>query len=258
MTTRPKPPPSQRTFFNPFPKYLQIRQVLERRMSGEYEIDQQIPTEQALCEEFGVARETVRQALRTLEDDGIIERHRARGSFLVRRPAQAADSKVTGLVEDLTALKLDTHAVVLATGPVKTPADSRDLGMHGNEVFRIRRLRYFENKPLVVHDAFLPDALGKRVAALDLTHASISQLLEKRFRIKFVEEKQQVEAMVADTELAQLLDVPIGAPVLLIRRFLRLHNEQGSVLFDSYYRADRYRYTVNLAPALTRASRRRP
>ena len=48
--------------FNPFPKYLQIRDALIRRMGSEYAVGDQLPTEHALCEEFSVSRETIREA----------------------------------------------------------------------------------------------------------------------------------------------------------------------------------------------------
>jgi GntR family transcriptional regulator len=232
-----------------------VRQVLERRMAAEYELGQQIPTEQALCREFGVSRETVREALRGLERDGIVERHRAKGTFFIRRPDPPATEKLTGLVEDLTALRLNTRARVLGAAAVKAHPDARNIDGDAEEVFRISRLRYFDDQPLVLHEAYLPMAVGHRVAALDLGNTAISQRLDE-LGVRYVEESQQIEAMVADTELAQLLDIPIGAPVLLIRRLLRLPKENGRVLFKSYYRADRYRYTLNLAPPASTAAPR--
>lgn len=249
MATGKRPPSGRRSFFNPFPKYLQVRQVLERRLASDYELGQQIPTEQALCKEFGVSRETVREALHGLEVDGIVQRRRPRGTFLIRRPDQADTQKLTGLVEDLTALNLDTHARVLSAGVVKPPPEARSVDRGGADIFRIARLRYLDGQPLVLHEAYLPSALGAKVSKLDLEHAAISQLLEQQLRLEVVEEGQQIEAMVADTELAQLLDVAIGAPVLLIRRTLRLPLDSTRVLFKSFYRADRYFYTLNLAPA---------
>lgn len=234
-------------FFNPFPKYLQVRQVLERRMAAEYELGQQIPTEQSLCREFGVSRETVREAMRGLERDGIVERHRAKGTFFVKRPARPATEKLTGLVEDLTALKLNTSARLLGASPGKAPLQAQSSDGQTEDVFRISRLRFFDDQPLVLHEAYLPIAVGRLVAATELGNTAISQRLDE-LGVSYVEESQQIEAMVADTALAQLLDIPIGAPVLLIRRLLRLAKEGGMVLFESYYRADRYRYTVNLAP----------
>lgn len=231
--------------------------MLERRLAAEYEPGQQIPTEQALCREFGVSRETVREALRGLESDGILQRRRPRGTFLVRHPERSAAGRVTGLVEDLAALQMDTHARMLSAGVVKPPPDARAVDQQSAEVFRIVRLRYLDGVPLVLHEAFLPSALGARVSQFDLEHAAISRLLERQLGVKAVEESQQIEAQVADPDLARLLDVPIGSPVLLLRRLLRLPTDGTSVLFRSYYRADRYVYTLNLAPSPAKPAKQR-
>ncbi|WP_186332198.1 GntR family transcriptional regulator [Bordetella genomosp. 13] len=242
-----KGPPASPAFFNPFPKYLQVRHILERRLYSGYELGDQLPTEQALCEEFGVSRETVREALRGLEQEGIIQRHRAKGTFFVRRPDAPANQRLTGMVEDFTALHLDTYAKVLSAAPVKAADEAKLLHAPTEDLFHIERLRYFENRPLVVHEAFLPPAVGERIMAWDLGNASIQGLIEDELRIVCIEERQQIEAMIADTRLAQLLDVPVGAPVLLVSRLHRLSDGSGMVLFRSYYRADRYYYTLNLS-----------
>jgi GntR family transcriptional regulator len=236
-------------FFNPFPKYLQVRQVLERRLFSGFEQGQQLPTEKALCEEFGVSRETVREALRGLEEAGVIQRKRAKGTFFIGLPAQVVEHRLTGLVEDYASLKLDTYAVVLEASLMShAPAASGLQTGAAEPLFMIRRLRYLDDRPLVLHEAYLPPAIGQRIAALDLSHASISHLLEKRLRMPCVEERHQIDAVVADTELARLLDIPVGAPVLQTSRVIRPSKGAGSILFKSWYRADRYYYTLNLVP----------
>lgn len=247
MTATKKSLPSSPAFFNPFPKYLQVRHIIERRLYSGYEIGDRIPTEQALCEEFGVSRETVREALRGLEQEGIIQRHRAKGTFFVRRPDTPVNQRLTGMVEDFTALHLDTYAKVLSAGPVKAADEAKLLHSPVDDLFLIERLRYFENRPLVVHEAFLPVALGERLVAWDLGNVSIQGLIEQKLEIICIEERQQIEAMIADTRLAQLLDIPVGAPVLLVGRLHRLADGSGMVAFRSYYRADRYYYTLNLS-----------
>ena len=60
------------SFFTPYPKYLQIRELLLRRLARDLMPGDRLPTENALSAEFGVARETVREALSGLEQDGLI------------------------------------------------------------------------------------------------------------------------------------------------------------------------------------------
>src|SRR5690606_39829768 len=51
---------SMKKFFNPFPKYLQLREILRKRMQSDYEVGERLPTEEAICNEFAVSREKVR------------------------------------------------------------------------------------------------------------------------------------------------------------------------------------------------------
>ena len=64
-------------------RYLQLATLFRRRVeTGEWAVGSQIPTVDELAEECGVARLTIRQALDQLESDGIIQRFRAKGTFV--------------------------------------------------------------------------------------------------------------------------------------------------------------------------------
>ena len=223
--------------------------MLLRRLERDLQPGQQFPTELALCAEFGVSRETVREALRALEEDGLISRHPGRGSFVLRPPRRRAERRLTGLVEDFSDMRLDTEAKVLDVGPMRVTAELAEaMGLRrGQALHRISRLRDFERQPLAFHDAFLPAELGQRIAELDLRHTSIMHELQVTLGLRCVEEYQRIEAVAADAPLARALEVTLGAPLLQITRRVAAGAECQPVLFRSQFRADRYYYTVELA-----------
>ena len=233
--------------------------MLLRRLERDLQPGQQFPTEEALCAEFGVSRETVREALRRLEEDGLISRHRGRGSFVLRPPRKRRDRRLTGMVEDFSDLRLDTEATVLDIGPMTATAElaeTMELPV-GTSLFRISRLRSFEHQPLAFHDAFLTAEMGKQVAALDLRRTSILHELQETLHIPCAEEFQRIEAVAADAPLARALDAQLGAPLLQITRRVAAGRVRSPVLFRSQFRADRYYYTVEVAAARPSARPRR-
>jgi GntR family transcriptional regulator len=235
------------SFLDPFPKYLQIRQILMRRIERGMRVGDQLPTEHGLCEEFGVSRETVRDALWGLEADGVISRTPGQGTFVARLPPASRETRLTGLSEDFSRFKLDTQARVLAKGPVLPPPSVAEVMMGEEMVYRIFRLRFFERQPFALHEAFLPLDVGVRVARQELGNTSIVHVLRSSLRLDIWEDHQRIEAQAADTEVARLLEIGIGAPVLGIVRHFKVGADQPIVLFRSHYRADRYYYTVKLA-----------
>ena len=70
-------------------RYLQLGTLFRRKVAtGEWPLGEQIPTIEDLADEFGVAKLTIRQALDLLERDGLIERFRAKGTFVKAKPSR--------------------------------------------------------------------------------------------------------------------------------------------------------------------------
>jgi ABC-type glycerol-3-phosphate transport system substrate-binding protein/DNA-binding transcriptional regulator YhcF (GntR family) len=79
----------------PIPLYFQLKTLLlEEILDGRYDAEERLPTEHELCERYRISRTPVTRALSELADEGLIFRHRGRGSFvnphwLSRRPDQS-------------------------------------------------------------------------------------------------------------------------------------------------------------------------
>lgn len=234
-------------FFNLYPRHRQIRNILARRLGEGFAPGDRFPTEHQLCDEFGVSRETVRQALHGLERDGFISRHRGKGSFVLRVPDTAEDERLTGLVEGFTELKLDTQVEVIKTGVEKPPARiATALRLDPDaQLFRITRLRRVNRKAFAFHDALLPRDVGAELARLDLTRTTLFRELRQTLGIKLVEIYQHIDAITADFALAKILQTEVGVPLLVTRRAIT-HVPSGSptMFFETYFRADRYYYSV--------------
>jgi GntR family transcriptional regulator len=96
-------------------RYLQLASLFRRRIeAGDWPIGQQTPTVDDLAVECGVARATVRKALDMLEDEGLIERYRAKGTFVRQRPRQQLWCEVATDWSGLLAARDDAVIEVLS------------------------------------------------------------------------------------------------------------------------------------------------
>ncbi len=175
-------------FLNPFPKYLQIRQLLVRRLEQKFRPGDAFPSDKELMAEFGVSRETVRLALDGLTEEGWISRHRGQGTFVLARPRTASgERRITGFAEDLAELHADTEVKVLERGAVHVPADiARRLELSEDSMqYRFVRVRHFEGAPLSYVETYVPIDIGERLARLDLQRSSIMTELRDTLKVSF-------------------------------------------------------------------------
>src|SRR6185437_16131454 len=101
------------------PRYVQIFNTLSRRMeTGTYSVDTRLPTESELCDEFNASRFTVREALRRLVEQGMVQRRQGAGSIVVSATPQARYVHSLSSLSDLFQFALDTHYELLSVEQV--------------------------------------------------------------------------------------------------------------------------------------------
>jgi GntR family transcriptional regulator len=233
--------------YHPFPKYLQIRDVILRWLATQ-EVGGRLPTEMALSEQFGVSRETIRKSLKRLEQNGTIRRRQRAGTFLAKRPAMNADLRLTGPIEEFKDLGTATTAKLVSQQPVRAPADVAGAleVPAGGQVYELKRIRLLDGEPLLLLDAYFPLKIGRQIARIDLHGNLVVPTLRRILRSSLQEQYQQIDAVVAKGVLARQLRVTPGAPVLTVKRLFVDGRGNPAVFFREHFRSDRYFYTIKL------------
>lgn len=235
------------------PRYIHIRDALHRRIQeGDLEPGEKLPSENELAAEFGVSRMTMRRGLDDLVTAGLIYRRHGLGTFVSKTTIERDHSRLTDFFESC---RLDGHvpdARLLQMESIEAPLHiARALNLGADErVIRLATLRSVDGAPITYHDAFLPasrfpDLLGAEPSALGLERQHVWQLIETQgYTVANVVEK--LEAQNADKELARLLGISRGAPILYGQRVL--YSDDGIPLkyADCYNRGDRFSLTVVL------------
>jgi DNA-binding GntR family transcriptional regulator len=234
--------------YDPFPKYLQIRGIIIHWLAT-LEIGARLPTEEVLADKFKVSRETIREALLPLGEDGTLGRRPRIGTWLVKHPAAALDRRLTGPFENfanLPGVKIELSSAIQgeidATPDVSVVLKLRD----GERVYRFQRVRTYEGEPIVVLDAIFPLRIGRKLATRNLSEVFFLPALRSAVDNNIYEQFQQIEAVSPSGTVARSLKVDRQAPVLLVKRIFVDGNGKPVGLFNSYFRSDSYYYTVNL------------
>jgi GntR family transcriptional regulator len=178
-----------------------------------------LPGELSLTREFGVARVTVRRALEQLAIEGRITRSPGRGTAVVAPPAAGrTPTPLTGLLENIVHMSLRTTVQVLDCQLLPAPdAVARRLDIEpGHLVQRAVRVRSTRDGPLVAHHHPRAGRTGPALRPAG-TGAQAHPAAAGRPGVVIGRAVQTMTARLADTQVAPLLAVDVGSPLLAVR-----------------------------------------
>lgn len=232
----------------PVPYYHQISTILRDRIAnGEFRAGDRIPSEEELRQMFAVSRATIRQALQSLERDGLINREAGRGSFVRCCIAGIAELKMTCLLEDLIALGIPAKNKVSDVGIVgasRTVAQA--LGVSpGQNVFTFLRIVAVEDEPFAANRVFLHERMARCLNNADLADAHLLRTLEKKCGVAAARAEQVIEAILADARQANFLNVETGSALLSVTRSAFNYHDDCIEYSVTLYRSDRTRFSVS-------------
>lgn len=231
------------------PYYYQIASLLREKIEGgEFAPGARLPGEIELAKNFGVSRVPVRRALSLLENEGMLSRHRGRGTFVLEKEFVPKAPILSGVIEDYVTTGLQGTLGLLSMERVPAPPKALEFFEipEGEILMLIRRLRKVEGMPYSYVMNYLPIATAAEIPIADLKIRTMVSILEERMGISFQVIQQTIEAKSADSEIAAQLSVETTSPVMYVETFVR--SEEGNPIQFSrtFYRGDRYKYMIEL------------
>lgn len=237
----------------PVLKHVQVREYV-RGLIDDAEPGSPAPSERELVQRFGVARMTVRQALDALVAEGLLERVPGRGTFVARTKIDV-QIRLSSYTEEMGRRGMvPTSRTLLARMESAGPGVARALEItEGDRVVHWQRIRLADGVPMCIEDAYLADSIVPGFLDGPLPESLYVEFKRRDLLPTWGEDS--VDADLAKSDEAELLDIEPGSPVLRIARRAFAGNIAVEVS-RSTYRADRYTLWVPVCRPNTPLKRR--
>lgn len=226
-------------------RYHQLATVFRRHIeTGTWEVGSQIPTVVELANSYSVARETVRQALGMLADDGLIRRHRAKGTFVMAAPRDQVwcqlETNFFGLLQAREGAEIELlseERKVAISGKV-------EFGTVDQSYRKLRRRHWRNDQPYMIAEVFISERWVNAIPRAAFTSKTALKLVADIGGLTINDVEQIMTIGVADIAASEALQIPLNAPVAQIERYAM--DEEGTlVLFArNIYRGDIVRLNI--------------
>ena len=225
------------------PVYIQIHNRIKKDIeAGVWSVGDRIPSERELALEFNVSRMTLRQAVQTLVEEGILERQVGAGTFVARKKVQEKMTGVTSFTElmEEQGKKPSSRTVsYLVTTPSLSETERLKL-KDDEKVLRMERIRYADEVPICFEVATLPYSLVKDYERSQITTSLYRTLEESGREIGHAE--QSVSAQVASERIAEYLNIKRGSAILRLRQITELGDGTPFEYVRTQYAGDRFEF----------------
>lgn len=227
---------------SPLPLWAQLDAELRRRVAAG-EFAERFPTDMELVQQYAVSRQTVREAVRKLTADGLLERTRGRGTRV--RTFDHVGGTLHSLFEQIEAQGAVQRSVVLDRERLRDPAVAARLGLRGDAMLvHIARLRLADDEPIALDDAWLSAAHGAPLLDADLTHTGIYPQL-RAAGLEIDGGTERITPQIPSPDERRTLRMPRGVAAFAIER-LATHDGRPVEWRRTLIRGDRYTITLDL------------
>jgi GntR family transcriptional regulator len=227
-----------------------LREELVRRIeAGEWRPADRLPSEPALAASMGVSRATLRDALRSLEEDGFVTRVQGSGTFVTHRPRLKNNLDVNFGVTDLIramGMRPGTKGERMFRAPA-TAAEAELLAVpEGSPLRGLERVRTADGQPVIFSVDLIPEELfGDRPELLEaLGDGSVYHLLERELGVVIRQGVATIRPANAGGRLAALLGVPAGTLLMYLRQVDYDLDGRPVLLSHEHHLADAFEITV--------------
>jgi DNA-binding GntR family transcriptional regulator len=221
----------------PLPQYRKLFETLRKHIvEGVYNEGDLLPSENELCQIYGMTRPTVRQSLASLAHEGYIRKHQGKGSIVHRLPKEIGILSVSGTTSAVGDRNLKTKIIIK---PVLQPWEEpfmfplSDLEKESGCIY-MERLRLLDGKPIFYDISYIPNIRLPRITSRQFENRSLFQILRDHYQVEIKGGEQRIKAIPASGKISRYLKIKNGEPVLHLERKMET-GKQGLLIYSSIY-----------------------
>ncbi|TYS61377.1 GntR family transcriptional regulator [Sutcliffiella horikoshii] len=233
---------------SPIPIYYQLESYIKNQIEAGFILPgENIPSEREYAENYGISRMTVRQAINSLVNEGLLYRKKGSGTFVSEKKIEQPLQGLTSFTEDMQKRGMSPTSKLIHFEVI--PANS----FIANElkiseyapVYEIKRIRLADGEPMALETNYLSVNLVKGLT-VEKVKASIYSYVEEKLGLRITHAEQLIESVRASDEHEKLLNIEKDHPMLYIQRNTFLHDGTPLELVKSVYRGDRYKFQIKM------------
>jgi len=226
---------------NGTPVYKRIQNSIRKRIEGaSLKPGDAVASERELAKLHGVSLMTARHALAGLEREGVVERRRGAGTFVAAPKIHF--NKLMSYTEHMSSRGLAPRSRVLFAKVIEDGQEvAARLGLPAaSRLVKIERLRLTGEEPFALETCYLSAAEFSGLVTSPLGRSSLFATLQHEFGVELAYADEEVDATAADANLAELLALPKGAPILRIRQVIYSTKGKATIFVVGFYRSERH------------------
>ncbi len=219
-------------------------------LTGTWPAHHQLKSEPELARDFGVSRGTLRRALTTLIEEGVLKQVRGRGTFVTETLLEpSVAQKLSTLSEDFASQGIALDTAIIEVGLVEPSIDIAALLRvpARGQVLRLVRVRSAERKPIALLHNYVRTDLAPGIETVDFTTTSLFGTLEESFQLKIGTARRTFSAQAASGEVSTALGLQDGVPVQYLEQLTFLADGRPVEYSDVWINSTELRVVTLLA-----------
>lgn len=219
------------------PHHKRLYEILRRHITeGVYKEGDLLPSENELCQLYGVTRPTVRQSLASLANDGYIRKHQGKGSIVLNPHRDIGILSVSGTTSAVGSRNLRTRIVVkphLKSWPDDFMFPLSELEIESGCIC-MERLRLLEEEPIFYDISYIANINLPRITARQFENRSLFAILREHYNIEIKGGEQRIRAITPSRKMSRFLKLEKGQPLLHLERKIET-SVNGLYLYSSIF-----------------------